>query len=194
VFLGVQFRKLIPSTPPPPPSPFPSKINISPHPPITDVTPYDSVPSAAVPSWCGSLPPGAMSGARDLSSIVQFNPGLETMIHSAASERRLRFYDNGADVCQTIRELLASDVRPEQAYRRWKSKVKNAAPAAATDSVPSPAKPKRTCRFRFDMLLIGFIRTPEDGIVAQVVDVVVEDEATDKALRAGKTKRYTEDQ
>ena len=114
----------------------------------------------------------------------------------------MRFYNNGADVCQTIRELLASDVRPEQAYRRWKDTGKNGAlPAAAeatagavsgADSTLNLRKPRRTCQFRFDMLLIGFVRTPEDGVIAQVTDVVVEDEATDKALRAGTPKRYTE--
>ena len=154
------------------------------------MTPYDSVPTASIPSWCGALPPGAYSSACDLSTAVQFSPGIESVIEEAASQGRLRFYKNGANVCQTIRELLASDVRPEQAYRRWKDKDKGGR-RTAIDGEPRTT-PKRTCLFRFDMLLIGFVRNPEEGVVARVVEVVVEDEATDKSLRAGTKKRYTE--
>lgn len=148
-----------------------------------DVTPYDSIPAAQIPTWCGSLPPGAISSKselKDLSSIVHFAPGVVDIISKAASNGKLRFYDSGDDVCQTIRELLASDVRPEQAYRKWKAKASDASKGA------------RLCRFRFDMLLISFIRMPEKGVVAKVMAATIEDEETDRLMRDGNKKRYSE--
>jgi hypothetical protein len=86
----------------------------------------------------------------------------------------LRFYDHGLDVRRAIAELLISDVRPAKSYRRAK------------------AKRDALCHFRFDMLLIGFIRHPNENIVARVVEIEVEDEKMDKELRSGEKARYEE--
>ena len=93
-------------------------------------------------------------------------------IDDAAASGELRFYNQGIDARRAIAELLISDVRPTNAYRRAK---------ASTDAL---------CRFRFDMLLVGFIRRPSDNVIARIVDVQIENERTDKELQAGTRARY----
>jgi tRNA (adenine37-N6)-methyltransferase len=136
------------------------------------VTPYDSVKFAGIPEWCGALPPQATDAPLD--DRIVFDELAVSIIDNAASNGELRFYDHGLDVRRAIAELLISDVRPAKSYRRAK------------------AKRDALCHFRFDMLLIGFIRHPNENIVARVVEIEVEDEKMDKELRSGEKARYEE--
>lgn len=52
---------------------------------------------------------------------------------------------------------------------------------------------RRTCRFRFDMLLVSFLRSPEPGVAARVIGVEVENEEDDRAIREGLRPRYMVD-
>ena len=135
------------------------------------VTPYDSVVDAGIPHWCGSLPPQAAVDA-SLDDRIVFDTATIHAIDDAAASGELRFYNQGIDARRAIAELLISDVRPTNAYRRAK---------ASTDAL---------CRFRFDMLLVGFIRRPSDNVIARIVDVQIENERTDKELQAGTRARY----
>ena len=135
------------------------------------VTPYDSVVDAGIPHWCGSLPPQAAVDA-SLDDRIVFDTATIDAIDDAAARGELRFYNQGIDARRAIAELLISDVRPANAYRRAK---------ANTDAL---------CHFRFDMLLVGFIRRPSDNVIARIVDVQIENEKTDKELQAGTRARY----
>merc|ERR1719247_3595381 len=91
------------------------------------VTPYDSLPLATVPSWCGIMPstlrvtntPG-VAKPLDNTPGVEYADGTDKLIDEAAANGKLKFYTQGVDVRQAIRELLVSDVRPDSSYRRWK--------------------------------------------------------------------------
>ena len=135
------------------------------------VTPYDSVAHAGIPQWCGTLPPQAEADA-SMDERIHFADEATQTIDEAASQGELRFYDQGIDVRRAIAELLLSDVRPAKAYRG------------------SKARSDDLCHFRFDMLLVGFVRHPTEHIVASVVDIQVESERMDKALQAGTKVRY----
>lgn len=139
--------------------------------PILDVKPYvtryDSLPSARTPAWCGAVT-GVVA---DCGNPVAFDAPAARAIDAAVARDGLRFYSDAADVRAAISELLATDVRPEEAYRKW-------------SGGPGAGKP---LTMRFDMLRISFVRTPRG---ATVTDAVLEDRRTDKALRAGMLKRY----
>jgi tRNA (adenine37-N6)-methyltransferase len=135
------------------------------------VTPYDSVPSARIPHWCGAMPPDVAD--LSLNDHVIFDDEASQAIDFAAKSGKLQFYDSGVDVRRAIVELLTSDVRPANSYRR------------------SKAKKNETCHFRFDMLLVGFVRQPSADIIARIVDVQIENAKMNKELKAGTRARYT---
>ena len=139
------------------------------------VTPYDSVPTAEIPHWCVSKPPALND--LSLNDRVLFDNNTIEKINHAASSNQLKFYTSGIDVRRAIVELLTSDVRPIKAYQR------------------SKAKQNDICHFRFDMLLIGFIRhapndNDNDGVVATVVEIVIENDRINKELKNGTRARY----
>ena len=157
------------------------------------VTAYDSLPSAKIPDWCGAIPEGIRVGelAQD---TVAFDPSVVAKIDAAASAGKLRFYKVGESARRAISELLRSDVRPAQAYRRYgqdgrkRESVKEG--TLAKDRVGERRHHQRICRFRFDMLLVSFLRSPKPGLVAQVVGVEVEDEEDEIAIQQGRRPRY----
>ena len=152
------------------------------------VTPYDSVPGAGIPHWCGAMPPSGElrdyeeeevgeeeeeeEEGKKKRGAVTFDEHVVKTMDDAASSGQLNFYDNGQDVRRAIVELLTSDVRPASSYRS------------------SKAKQNDTCHFRFDMLLIGFVRRPADNVIARVLEVTVENKKIEKEIQSGKRARY----
>ena len=140
------------------------------------VTPYDSVPSAITPSWCGE----------DINlqrANVKIAEEQKKIIYQAASEGKLRHYNNGDDICKTIIELLSTDIRPLTSYTTNRKKTK-----------------KKTCRFRFDMLRVGFIVVTEENKIESnnpsttnciiVNEIIVETERDERDMLKGKKQRY----
>ena len=135
------------------------------------VTPYDSVPNALTPQWCGQ----GISMKR--ATVIISNEHRKT-INEAAANGKLRHYSDGEVVCKALVELLSTDIRPSTSYKltRKKGKMPNVDP---------------TCRFRFDMLRIGFVVATEgDAKSIEVTEVIVETEKDDRDIRKGKKARY----
>jgi len=147
--------------------------------PVLDVKPYvtryDSVPSAITPSWCGAAvgivaeDASAAGGTAALPSI-EFEASAAEAIETAVARGGLRFYRDAAVVRAAISELLTTDVRPDEAYRKWSSKGAG-----------------RPLSMRFDMLRLSFVRTPRG---AAVTEAVLESKNIDAELRSGRRKRY----
>ena len=138
------------------------------------VTPYDSVPEALTPQWCGQGV--SMKRANVIISIQH-----RKTINEAAARGKLRHYNDGEEVCQALVELLSTDIRPSTSYTLTKKKGKK-------------ANVDPTCRFRFDMLRIGFVvltkGQPGDAKNIEVTEVIVETEKDDRDIRKGKKARY----
>ena len=102
-------------------------------------------------------------------------------INEAAANGKLRHYSDGEVVCKALVELLSTDIRPSTSYKltRKKGKMPNVDP---------------TCRFRFDMLRIGFVVAtegqPGEAKNIEVTEVIVETEKDDRDIRKGKKARY----
>ena len=86
----------------------------------------------------------------------------------------MRHYNDGEDVCQALVELLSTDIRPSTSYTLTEKKGKK-------------ANVDPTCRFRFDMLRIGFVvltkGQPGDAKNIEVTEVIVETEKDVRDIR-----------
>ena len=79
-------------------------------------------------------------------------------------QKVIRHYSDGEVVYKALVELLSTDIRPSTSYKLTKKKGKS-----------SQVDP--TCRFRFDMLRIGFVVATEgDAKSIEVTEVIVETE------------------
>jgi tRNA (adenine37-N6)-methyltransferase len=138
------------------------------------VTPYDSVPVALTPRWCG------IDVERTPHHVTILDSQKEE-IRDAAENGRLRHYTDGEKVCRALIELLSKDVRPLTSYS---SKRRNKGGEDGGKTIN---------RFRFDMLRVGFSTVQEDGSDGRSVvveEVVVETERDERDMASGKKQRY----
>eukprot|EP00943_MAST-04B_sp_MAST-4B-sp1_P003811 g3811.t1 len=147
------------------------------------VTPYDSVPTAITPTWCGE-------NINLQRAIVTILKDQKKTIYEAAAAGKLRHYKNGEDVCKTITELLSTDIRPLTSYTtKSKKHDKNEVHTIDED---------KTCRFRFDMLRVGFVVTKDDKVenesssVTKIIvnEIIVESERDERDMMKGIKQRY----
>lgn len=131
------------------------------------VTPYDSVPTAKTPFWCGE-------SVEKVRNKVVVPDNVRSEIEAAVAAGALRHYNRAEDVVLALTELLSTDIRPLTSYR-------SAGPSEGD-----------MCYFRFDMLRVGFLKpgAAAENAVVVITDILVESERDDRDLRSGKKPRY----